>query len=49
MVTYYAGQLGIALSVVDCKAKYKARIEALNSAKLASPQQAIPLTNDEVY
>lgn len=35
MVTYYAAQLGIALSVVDCKASYnKALAEAAQSAAL---------------
>lgn len=32
MVTYYAAQLGIALSVVDSKADYKAKIDAMNSS-----------------
>lgn len=30
MVTYYAAQLGISLSVVDSKANYHARIQAEN-------------------
>uniref|UniRef100_A0A1B6CW54 lysoplasmalogenase n=1 Tax=Clastoptera arizonana TaxID=38151 RepID=A0A1B6CW54_9HEMI len=38
MVTYYAAQLGIALSVVDCKADYKARIEAEKLAKQSAIQ-----------
>lgn len=55
MVTYYAAQLGIALSVVDSKANYKARIDALNSSKYAAEvhttksRLAIPLATCSSY
>lgn len=55
MVTYYAAQLGIALSVVDSKANYKARIDALNSSKYAAEvhttksRLAIPIASCNSY